>query len=548
MASGTLLESSVVDLSIYREWRNSPLTASGYPVKPPTEWFRPQDLKLLGPTPITVLASGQIFGHIALWGQQHTGYDRPVHPPRSRSNYAYFHTGQVLTADGTSIPVGNLTYAGGHAPVADPNGNAVSAAAAVAHYDNTGSSFADVVAYEDAWGILVAGAMRPSITDEQLRTILASAPSGDWRPINGALEMIAVCQVNVPGFPVVRALAASGALVASATGQDSEPELLALVAAGAPDMYALRLAQLSKSNGLDTDKRITELEKKLSTLTASHWSDVDTVWSEDQARESLFDHAQSMTDDVSQYKSILSSAFLVVSGSGEHPEDYKLPVAICAGGRISYVWDGISTAIRNLGGDDGVPTPGTVETGSGSYPTITASLSPTEFETACNRVTQLHSEGCRELGLGVPLSASAAQELDRRISRLQFELHTITAAGLPAKPVKKIKKKLKKLLKAKKNSRTTPAFPSYTAAGAYTADDLRNKFASLVASMDDEMMESSEDDEAAEGEEEMPRPKKSKKKKKKMAVAASARAEFLRQEMNYLVAGGRPKEMGTVTA
>ncbi len=55
---------------------------------------------------------------------------------------------------------------------------------------------------------------------EQVRALRASAPSGDWRPINGALELVAVCQVNVPGFPIARARVASG-------------QVYALVAAGA---------------------------------------------------------------------------------------------------------------------------------------------------------------------------------------------------------------------------------------------------------------------------------------------------------------------------
>ena len=91
---------------------------------------------------------------------------------------------------------------------------------AVKHYDDTASAFCDVHAGEDAYGIWVAGALRPNVTAEQVRAIRAAAPSGDWRPINGRLEMVAVCQVNVPGFPVTRARVASGhvyALVAAGT-------------------------------------------------------------------------------------------------------------------------------------------------------------------------------------------------------------------------------------------------------------------------------------------------------------------------------------------
>src|SRR5690606_1868713 len=43
--------------------------------------------------------------------------------------------------------------------------------------------------------------------------IRASAVSGDWRPINGRLELVAVCAVNCPGFPIPRTMVASGAAV-----------------------------------------------------------------------------------------------------------------------------------------------------------------------------------------------------------------------------------------------------------------------------------------------------------------------------------------------
>jgi hypothetical protein len=103
----------------------------------------------------------------------------------------------------------------------------------VQHYDDTRSAVADVNAGEDRHGIWVAGAVRPDATPEQIRALRASAPSGDWRVINGALELIAVCQVNAPGFPVPRAecLVASGAVTA-------------LVAAGAQDMFTRRMADV----------------------------------------------------------------------------------------------------------------------------------------------------------------------------------------------------------------------------------------------------------------------------------------------------------------
>ena len=157
---------------------------------------------------------GKVFGHIATWDTNHIGMPNETKPPRSNYDYAFFNTGVVETDDGEDVAVGQLTLAGGHAPL-----NA-SAGEAVEHYDDTSSSVADLSAGEDGIGIWVAGALRPGVTDEQIRALRASAPSGDWRPINGNLELVAVCQVNTPGFPVARALAASG-------------EMMALVAAGA---------------------------------------------------------------------------------------------------------------------------------------------------------------------------------------------------------------------------------------------------------------------------------------------------------------------------
>jgi hypothetical protein len=47
------------------------------------------------------------------------------------------------------------------------------------------------------------------VTAAQVRTLSCSDVSGDWRSIGGALDLVGVLVVNVPGFPVP-ALAASG--------------------------------------------------------------------------------------------------------------------------------------------------------------------------------------------------------------------------------------------------------------------------------------------------------------------------------------------------
>lgn len=218
------------------------LVAAGYiadaiPVTPPREWF--DNPKLTRPTPLTVDDNGRVYGHVAAWGTAHMNPAlNGVNPPRSASGYAYFNKGVIRTDDGTDVPVGQLTLVGGHADLA------LSARDAVRHYDDTSSAFADVHAGEDDYGIWVSGALRPGVTAEQIRAIRASTPSGDWRPIKGKLELIAVCQVNVPGFPIARAMVASGMTTA-------------LVAAGASELAHLRPDPI-----LDLARRVQELEER----------------------------------------------------------------------------------------------------------------------------------------------------------------------------------------------------------------------------------------------------------------------------------------------
>jgi hypothetical protein len=201
-----------------------PMLASGFleseiPMTPPADWF--ENPGFTKATPLTVDADGRVYGHIAAWNVNHIGLPRATKPPRSRSKYAYFHTGVIRTEAGTDVPVGQLTLAGGHAPL---NADAMSAAK---HYDDTASAVADIHVGEDEYGIWCAGSLRPGLEEMQIRALRASAPSGDWRPIQGSLELVAICQVNVPGFPTARAMIASG-------------KILALVAAGANYMALMK--------------------------------------------------------------------------------------------------------------------------------------------------------------------------------------------------------------------------------------------------------------------------------------------------------------------
>jgi outer membrane biosynthesis protein TonB len=235
------------------------MVAGAFPVQPPDEWY--QDPELDGPTPLTVADDGRVYGHIATFDVAHIGLPGRTKAPKSPSNYAYFRTGELVTASGKKVNVGQLTLAGGHASMhAD-------AARAVEHYDNTGSAVADVTAGEDRYGVWVAGSLRPSVTAEQVRVLRASAPSGDWRTINGRLELVAVCQVNVPGFPVARQMVAGGAITA-------------LVAAGARPLALARASLLADAAVLE---RVSALEGLVAELhsdgevSVRNAEDVDTV-------------------------------------------------------------------------------------------------------------------------------------------------------------------------------------------------------------------------------------------------------------------------------
>jgi hypothetical protein len=163
------------------------------PNDPPAWWFA--DPKLVGPTPLTVTDDGHVFGHLALWDSCHIGFsDRCVQPPRSATGYACFRTGEVITAEGTRVRVGQITVDSGHAELR------ASASKAKEHYDHTGWAGADVAAGEDKFGIWLAGALRPGLDTTKVRAFMAADVSGDWRSVDGKLELVGIASVNVPGF------------------------------------------------------------------------------------------------------------------------------------------------------------------------------------------------------------------------------------------------------------------------------------------------------------------------------------------------------------
>lgn len=193
------------------------LVASAAPVEPPREWFTFAEGP--APTPLTITDEGHIYGHLATWDTCHTadpsGAGICVMAPKSPTGYSYFHSGAVKTAEGDQVDTGVIRFRTGHASLK------MNPSDASAHYDNTGMAGADVHAIDGVHGVWVTGAIRPNLSPEQVRELRAAPLSGDWRYVNGKLDLIGALAVNLPGFPVPR----TQGLVASG-------EMSAIVAAG----------------------------------------------------------------------------------------------------------------------------------------------------------------------------------------------------------------------------------------------------------------------------------------------------------------------------
>jgi GNAT superfamily N-acetyltransferase len=173
------------------------LVAGVGPLRPARAWFHRQPLT--GPTALTVTDDGQVFGHVAQWGQCHVGFANTCWTaPESASDYAYFHVGEVVCDNGEHVAVGNLTLGPRHADAR------LGYRAAIEHYDSAGAGVAVVRCYEDDYGIQFAGALTPGVSEEQLYDLRRCPVSGDWRKIGGQLDLIGVLSVNSGGYPTPR--------------------------------------------------------------------------------------------------------------------------------------------------------------------------------------------------------------------------------------------------------------------------------------------------------------------------------------------------------
>lgn len=199
---------------------------------PPSAWFEMPEPD--EHTPLHVGDDGRVWGHV--WsGGCHTASQagQCLRAPRSSPGMPWFHTGYLVTAEGHRIATGVLTIGGGHA---DENLEAVPARE---HYDDVATAWADVRIVEGRFGGWACGAARPGLTSAQLRAIRGSVPSGDWRGIGTGSELIAVHQVNHPGYPAARfdrngrprAIVAAGALtLGQVAGSETATEFARLAA------------------------------------------------------------------------------------------------------------------------------------------------------------------------------------------------------------------------------------------------------------------------------------------------------------------------------
>lgn len=183
---------------IYRRMDREPpwaesMAASAAEVLPPLEYFVKPDA--VGPVRVD---GDRVHGYVATWGTCHIGLPGCTTAPASHTDYAHFLRQEQRCADGTVLPVGVLSVGGGHA---SPDAGLVPA---LEHYDSVGAAVARVFAGEDEHGIWVAGWVPPYADPDRVAMLADLDVSGDWRRIGGNLELVAVCAVNTPGFPVLK--------------------------------------------------------------------------------------------------------------------------------------------------------------------------------------------------------------------------------------------------------------------------------------------------------------------------------------------------------
>lgn len=184
-------------------------SASAIPLAAPAAWFMYPEFD--GPTRWTVLDDGRCFGHIGLHegvaeATPHLGWlmaGRRIFAPNN-TRFTRHNSKPYRVAEGYDIAVGCMVINTDHAPT-DPW---TTAAMAADHYANTGFLAAYGRAGKDQWGDWFAGVLAPGLTPEQFVTTKAMSLSGDWREIDGEVQLICAlgCNIEALHTPIPRQL------------------------------------------------------------------------------------------------------------------------------------------------------------------------------------------------------------------------------------------------------------------------------------------------------------------------------------------------------
>lgn len=216
--------------------RAAALIASvGGPARPPLAAFVLPTLD--GPTPITYdTETGRVFGHVATWRTCHVGYaDVCVTAPRDDTEaFTWFNRFPVETEEGETIWAGRITVGGRHP------GLSLTVAATMAQYDGK-TVAADVRAYADDHGIVVAGFLRPGLDASTLAVLGRRKVSGDWRETPAGLSLVEVLALSPgprahaePGFPIPGTFSVNGRQTALTAALGPDPDALPVLRSSGP--------------------------------------------------------------------------------------------------------------------------------------------------------------------------------------------------------------------------------------------------------------------------------------------------------------------------
>jgi hypothetical protein len=252
-------------------------------------------------TAITVDEHGRIFGHLAAWGECHTGFDdRCVLAPRP-ANYASFNGPKVLTERGL-VECGPIFFLGGHPdhPL-DPNDPRSRDKA----YGDVANQWGNVRVTDGQIGPWISGRVTPGLSANALYVARGSRISGHWK--RGELRAIVSCNVdgfNMPGSELAASM--DGAII-----RDGEvAELVASLRMPRPDPgpppapvteTTIRLGDESMTlNGtsLSADTLATLVAERIREAGAAINDTLTTLADEDDDEDFLVDLALDELDDM----------------------------------------------------------------------------------------------------------------------------------------------------------------------------------------------------------------------------------------------------------